>query len=155
VDEKDLLIQRIEQGEHDLIRLIARDRCGGLFTINLTMQQIRALLVLDVEESLPVHELADRLGVGLATITGIVDRLVAQDLVLRRPDPDDRRIRRVEPTAAGRRAIEELGDAGRDRKRRVFRRLDLDTLRDFARVMEAVHEAAAAEIADGAGDPPG
>ena len=39
------------------------------------------------------------MGVSLATITGIVDRLAAQGLVTRREDPRDRRVRRVELTA--------------------------------------------------------
>ena len=138
MDEKDRLIERIEGHERGFMRLMARENAAGLFSSNLTMRQIKVLMVLDIEESLSMHELADRLGVGLATTTGIVDRLAAQELVDRREDPDDRRIRRIELAAHGHEIIDQMRNSGRDRKRRVLRRLDVDLLHAFDKVMEAL-----------------
>jgi len=148
VDEKDRLIERIEGHERGFMRLMARENAAGLFSSNLTMRQIKVLMVLDIEESLSMHELADRLGVGLATTTGIVDRLAAQDLVARREDPSDRRIRRIELSAHGHDVIDQMRNSGRERKRRVLRRLDEDLLSAFDRVMQAIAQAVEDELND-------
>ena len=57
----------------------------------LTMPQWRAVLYL---QEGPVHmsKLAAGLGVALPSATGIVDRLVERDLVIREEDPEDRRL---------------------------------------------------------------
>ncbi len=47
-------------------------------------------------------QLADHLGIGRAAIGSIIDRLERRGLVERQPDPTDRRVWRVEITAAGR-----------------------------------------------------
>ena len=47
-------------------------------------------------------QLADHLGIGRAAIGSIIDRLERGGLVERQPDPTDRRVWRVEITAAGR-----------------------------------------------------
>lgn len=146
VDDKDRLIERIEGHERVFMRLMARENAAGMFSLNLTMRQIKVLMVLDIDESLSMHELAARLGVGLATTTGIVDRLTAHDLVARREDPADRRIRRIELSAHGHEVIDQMRHSGRERKRRVLRRLDTDLLADFDRAMEALGIAVEEEL---------
>ena len=148
MDEKDRLIERIEGHERDFMRLMARENAEGLFSLNLTMRQIKVLIVLDLEESLSMHELAGRLGVGLATTTGIVDRLAAQDLVARREDSADRRIRRIELSAHGHEVIEQMRHSGRERKRRVLRRLDEHLLAAFEQAMEALGTALEEELTE-------
>jgi MarR family 2-MHQ and catechol resistance regulon transcriptional repressor len=54
---------------------------------------------------LPVNVLGRKLLLTSGSITTAVDRLEARGLVVRREDPDDRLVRRVELTAAGRRLI--------------------------------------------------
>ncbi|MGH3659992.1 MAG: MarR family winged helix-turn-helix transcriptional regulator, partial [Micromonosporaceae bacterium] len=81
-------------------------------------------------------------GVGLGTVTGIVDRLVARNFATRSEDPADRRIRRVALTDEGRAAAEELMDAGLAEFRRVLARLDLETLHSLEHVLEKILEAA-------------
>jgi DNA-binding MarR family transcriptional regulator len=59
------------------------------------------LILLSTEGPLAHSDLAQALGVGLATVTGLVDRLVARGLIERVEDATDRRIRRAKLTAAG------------------------------------------------------
>jgi DNA-binding MarR family transcriptional regulator len=47
-------------------------------------------------------------------ITGLVDRLVTQDLISRKPDPNDRRVQIVKLTAAGRRFFRTMARANGD-----------------------------------------
>jgi MarR family transcriptional regulator for hemolysin len=54
--------------------------------------------------------LADRLGIGRASIGSVVDRLERRELVERHPDPADRRVWRVDITDAGRVAARQIGE---------------------------------------------
>lgn len=107
-------------------------------------QQLRALLVIFFSGGASGDELAEGLGVGLATATGIVDRLGAQGLVRRAEDPDDRRIRRVYLTQEGDDLIQRLTEAGLKRKKEILDNPDLENLRRLAVVTEKLREAAEA-----------
>lgn len=54
------------------------------------------------------RELAERIGLEGPTLTRHLDRMEAEGLIVRRRDPHDRRVWRIEPTAAGRRLYERL-----------------------------------------------
>jgi DNA-binding MarR family transcriptional regulator len=58
----------------------------------------------DAGESLPLGQLAERLSCVKSNITQLVDRLEADGLVTRKPDPHDRRSRLAVLTAEGRKA---------------------------------------------------
>lgn len=55
------------------------------------------------------RDLAVRLGVDGATLVATIDRLALAGLVERLPDPHDRRVKLVVPTASGRTLAERLG----------------------------------------------
>lgn len=76
---------------------------------DLSPQQAKAFH--ELRQPLSMGELADRLFCDASNVTGIVDRLEARGLVERQPDPDDRRVRRLVLTDAGK----ELGRAHHDR----------------------------------------
>ncbi|MEZ0070970.1 MarR family transcriptional regulator [Planotetraspora sp. GP83] len=147
------IIARLAELQRGLGRFFARDRSMPIMASNLTMQQLKVVVFLSYQGSTSGQELARHLGVGLGTVTGIVDRVVAQGLATRREDPNDRRIRRVELTEAGRRLTTEMLDAGTAGYRRLLQRLDTDTLRTMETVMGKIHEAMRQmEAEDHAGD---
>src|SRR6202162_4661343 len=59
--------------------------------IDLTIAQLRTLLVLAEEGPLVIGQIAQRLGIGLSTGGHLVDRLVQADLAERAEDAEDRR----------------------------------------------------------------
>jgi len=59
-------------------------------------------------EPATVKDLADGLGISLASASRAVDGLVKRDLATRVEDPDDRRVRRVSLTSAGQAIADEL-----------------------------------------------
>lgn len=75
---------------------------------DLTMQQVRALGHVVREPGIAGHELGERLEVSAPTASGLVERLVEKGLVTRCDDPDDRRVRRLQPTDAGRDVIRQM-----------------------------------------------
>ncbi|MCK2215518.1 MarR family transcriptional regulator [Actinomadura sp. ATCC 31491] len=140
-DERDDLIHRITDTQRTLGRLFAQHQ-SPLFTSNLTMRQLKVVMLLSARGSAGGQELAAGLGVGLGTVTGIVDRLVAQGLVSRHEDPHDRRVRRVELTPAGAAFLEEVNSFGSEQMRRVMEHLDTETLRALEQVTRAIVAAA-------------
>ena len=74
----------------------------------LELHPAQAGALLQLEEPLSMNHLAGELGCDNSNVTGLVDRLEARGLVARRADPEDRRVRQVVLTAAGRRTRERL-----------------------------------------------
>jgi len=147
-DEREAAIARIMGARRRMAHLFAFTRSDPLLTANLTMPQFRLLLVLALRGGAASHDLAESMGVSLATITGIVDRLAAQNLVTRREDPRDRRVRRVELTAAGRGLVDDIAAAGTASQRRLLDRLSLDDLAILERAFGLLADAAEAERAE-------
>lgn len=56
----------------------------------------------------PTNQLAARFGVDPGWVTEIVDRLEARGDIIRRPSPDDRRVKILEATDAGRQTFETI-----------------------------------------------
>jgi DNA-binding MarR family transcriptional regulator len=147
VDPKAEAIERIMQSRRQMTEAFASARCEPLLTANLTMSQLKALLVLADHDGASGHELAAALRVGLASLTGIVDRLVAHGLVARREDPHDRRIRRVVLTTAGRELVDAIIMAGDELQRRLLERLEPAELTVVEQATQLLLGAAAAEAA--------
>jgi DNA-binding MarR family transcriptional regulator len=79
-----------------------------LGAIGLSLAKLAALRALaDAGESLPLSQLAGQLSCVKSNITQLVDRLEADGLVRRQPDPHDRRTRLATLTTAGRKACRE------------------------------------------------
>lgn len=74
----------------------------------LTVSQTHVLERLDTAGTCTMGELAAALYKSLSAVTRMVDPLVGAGLVARRIDAPDRRVCRVEVTAAGRKTIEEI-----------------------------------------------
>jgi DNA-binding MarR family transcriptional regulator len=146
-------VNRIMAAQLQVQRLFADDRSHPLFRCRLTVPQLRILMLLELNDGGTGRRLAESTGVGLATMTGMIDRLAAQDLVARREDPRDRRVRRIELTPAGRRMIGDILSGGADRHRAVLSRLTAAELAVVEEAVRLVVAAATAELAE-RGDPP-
>jgi DNA-binding MarR family transcriptional regulator len=152
VGDKERLIARIEQADETFLRLTATGQANPLMSVDLTMQQLRTLMILSFHGSASGQELSDGLGVHISTVTGIINRLVSRHLVERGEDPNDRRVRRVKLSAEGKHLMQQVRDAGRLHKRRLLQKLDAKSLAQMADVMDALNVAAESE--DGQAEKP-
>jgi DNA-binding MarR family transcriptional regulator len=141
-------VGRIMAAQERLAFFFAFDRSNPILAANLTMPQLKIMLALSLNDGASGQELTRVMHVSLATITGIVDRLASHDLVTRREDPRDRRIRRVELTVAGKELIDGILTAGAQHQRRLLERLDLDALDTVERATRFLLDAAEAERDD-------
>jgi DNA-binding MarR family transcriptional regulator len=149
VAENERLIADIMGAQQRLQHLFAYDRSDPLFASQLTMPQLKILLLLYRLGETSGRELAGLLGVSLATMSGMVDRLVAHDLVTRAEDPSDRRVRRITLSSTGQEMIGSIITAGKEKQARLLRRLTDAELRTVADAMQAMIRAAS-EDADSA-----
>jgi MarR family transcriptional regulator, organic hydroperoxide resistance regulator len=100
-------------------------------TMDVPLAQLKSLFLIQIKGPASVRSLALDLGVTPANVTGIIDRLVAQELVTRAESASDRRSVRLELTDKGRAKIASIQDVGARRLPRVLRTLragDLDCL---------------------------
>lgn len=129
MDERVQSIQRILDCTGSLFHSLNPGRDRAWLSVELTMPQLKALMAVAMNDGATSGQIAKKLGVGLSTITGIVDRLAEQNLVTRGEDADDRRITRVRPTPRGRTLVEELLRYRNEAITAVLSQLDVDQLR--------------------------
>jgi DNA-binding MarR family transcriptional regulator len=81
-------------------------------SFGITLPRFDLLAQLDrAPDGLTMGELSRRLMVSNGNVTGLIDRLVAEQLVARRPAPDDRRAQLVQLTPAGKKAFDAMTPA--------------------------------------------
>jgi DNA-binding MarR family transcriptional regulator len=127
------------------------DELGGLWDMHgpevpdwvaqeLTFGQMRLLFLLGKHGPSPMSRIAEWLGVGLPTASGIVERVERHGLVARQHRLDDRRVVECHLTDAGRRLIEEISGMRLEMMRRFLGVLKEDELADMARLIAIVLE---------------
>ncbi len=151
--ENERLIADIMGAQQRLQHLFAHDRSDPLFASQLTMPQLKILLLLYRLGDTSGRELAGLMGVSLATMSGMVDRLVAHDLVTRAEDPHDRRVRRITLSSTGAGMIGDIITAGAEKQARLLRRLTDAELRTVADAMQAMVRVASEDAEPGACPP--
>lgn len=144
-DSTSELIARIERVEFAIQKMAIQQGDMGLLSMDLTVQQLRVLMILMATGDRSAHELAEAVGVGATTLTGIVDRLESRELVTRKPDASDRRVRLIGLTTSGKRLVNDTHEQHKRKKRRLLRRLDDRILANLAEALEAVAELIDAE----------
>jgi len=129
MDERVQLIQRIIDCQGSLFHNLNPSRDRAWQMVDLTMPQLKALMCVAMNGGATSGQIARKLGVGLSTVTGIVDRLAEQSLVTRGEDAVDRRITRVLPTPRGRELVDELVRYRNELIAAVLAHLDAEQLR--------------------------
>src|SRR5260221_12149306 len=104
---------------------------------NLSMAKLHALQVLsDAGESMPLGQLAGQLACVKSNVTQLVDRLEADGLVERKPDPPDRRTRLAGLTPAGRKAGQEGTRLQRAAERDLLKKLSRNETHQLGALLE-------------------
>jgi MarR family transcriptional regulator for hemolysin len=99
---------------NDVARMLRTYADHKMSQFGITRAQWTVLARLDRFEGLKQSELAEMLDLQPITLTRLLDRLCANGLIERRPDPNDRRANRLYLTPAARPLLERLGDLGEE-----------------------------------------
>ena len=109
----------------DVARLLRQrfDRALDKAGIGLTAGEARTLLYVSRSPGLRQTALADWMAIEPMTLVGFIDRLEAAGLVVRGPDPSDRRAKLITPTAAAAAPIERIEGLAQIVRRRAIGKL--------------------------------
>ncbi|MFE7417186.1 MarR family winged helix-turn-helix transcriptional regulator [Rhodococcus sp. NPDC057529] len=113
---------------------------------SLPMAQVEFLQRLSSESGLRIVELARKHRMATNTVSALVQQMVEAGLVVRSPDPRDRRAVQVELTGAGRERLDAWMRANERRISSAFERLDADHRTAIGAALPAL--AALAELLD-------
>ena len=120
-----------DRGGQDVPDWVAQD---------LTFGQMRILFLLSKHGPSPISRVAEWLGVGLSSASGVVDRVERHGLVTRSHRRDDRRVVECDLTDQGRRLIEDIGGMRREMLNEIVGVLSDEELADFARLTQTIIE---------------
>lgn len=90
--KKEAIIEDILQLTDKLFRQLLPILPMEWLHLDLTITQLKVVLLLFITGHSRMGDISSELGVSLATATGVVDRLVERNLLIRNGDPDDRRV---------------------------------------------------------------
>jgi DNA-binding MarR family transcriptional regulator len=120
-----------DHGAHEIPGWVGQD---------LTFGQMRLLYLLSKNGPSPMSHVAESLGVGLPTASGIVERVERHGLVTRQHRSDDRRVVECILTDDGRRLMEEISGLRREMLRQTLGVLSDEELAALARLISIVLE---------------
>ncbi|MGH7113803.1 MAG: MarR family winged helix-turn-helix transcriptional regulator [Stellaceae bacterium] len=139
---------------HDVARLFAkRFNQRALLFLGLTRSQCRVLGYLARHEGIHQAGLADLLEIKPMTLVRQLDRMEEDGWVERRPDPDDRRARRLVLTEKARPILARILDLSTEVRQEAFANLSQDDGRHLIELLRRVH-GNLAERAPAASAPP-
>jgi len=118
----------------------------------MTRAQWAVLARLEAHEGLKQSELAEMLDIQPITLTRLVDRMCENGLIERRPDPDDRRAKRLYLTPAARPLMERLFVLGRTLMNEVLKNVDRGEIERMVGHLDIMRENLRAAIARNAAD---
>ncbi len=114
---------------------------------DLTLTEVKVLLLFCGERYLTLKGIAARLEVAKSRVTKIMEGMIRKGLVERTEDPKDARVKLISPTALGRSKIRELEDFYQEVHRNVLLQMDslkrkelISNLEVLRTSMEAVKE---------------
>src|SRR5215468_2821813 len=125
---------------NDVARMIRTYADQKARQFGITRAQWVVLVRLDRFEGLKQSELADMLDLQPITLTRLLDRLSANGLIERRPDPDDRRANRLFLTPAAGPLMEHLNALGEEVMAEVLEDIDAGALEATVEVLGRAKE---------------
>lgn len=134
--DSETLVQHILKLSEDIFRAIKINAPPEWLTSDLTVAQLRVLLVLYTEGPSRMSSIASSLGIAVSTATGIVDNLVRKGLVMRGTDPEDRRLVICTLSSQGKETINRLWAMGQFHIEKLLQGLSLEQLRKAREVAE-------------------
>lgn len=110
-----------------------------LLELDLTAQQVKVLTILVTTlEGGTVQSLSRLFNVSMASMSGMLDRLVTHGVAERTVDPKDQRIRRIKATSLGREVIGELVANRPELADEILYRISADELRSLTIGLAAI-----------------
>jgi DNA-binding MarR family transcriptional regulator len=132
----------------ELIEADVRRRLRDTFDVTLPRFDLMAQLD-RTPKGMTLGELSQRMMVSNGNVTGLVDRLVEQGLINRKPSPKDRRAQIVSLTAQGRKVFRSMARTNGDWMGEFFADLSSDDIDALMRLLAKTKSSARRAIGNG------
>jgi DNA-binding MarR family transcriptional regulator len=109
-------------------------------TSDLTVAQLRVLLLLHTEGPSKMSAIAQTSGIALSTATGIVEHLVRKGFVSREADPQDRRLVVCRLSPQGQGLTDKIWSMAQTQMKRLLEGLTLAQLKQAMTVAQMLHD---------------
>ena len=136
-------VQRLLDGIRRIVQGLRESSRNTERLTGLTAAQLFVLRRLAESDSLSINELASSVFTHQSSVSVVASRLVKRRLVERRPDPADRRSRRLTLTRAGHRALRAAPPSAQERLIAAALRLTPPTRRTVAGALATMADAMA------------
>ena len=130
------LIRHILELSDDIYRTIKLSVPTEWLTSDMTVAQLRVLLILHAEGPSQMSSIASFLGIAVSTATGIVDNLFRKGLATRGADPEDRRLVICMLSPQGQETINRMWILGQSQMKRLLQGLSVEQLKKASEVAE-------------------
>ena len=124
---------------------------GRVAEMELTERQASAILTVVKTPAITLGQLAETMGADQATVSALIDRLLAADLIRRETHADDRRRASLQPTEKALRLAEGLASARRDSEDLIWATLGKEDCEQLVRILrrliDSLSESKPVEIA--------
>jgi DNA-binding MarR family transcriptional regulator len=137
---EDELINHILEGSGELYRRLGFQFPASWLSGDITVPQLRVMLHLYSVGPDSMGNVARHLGVSLPTATGIVDKLVSREMVVREVGSADRRLVFIRLSPTGSRLVSELWVSGRANLGKLVKTLDREQLLLASRLVDILLE---------------
>jgi DNA-binding MarR family transcriptional regulator len=127
--EHQILVGRILKKAEEIFQGVRPIIPPEWLTSDITVAQLRVLLVLYTRGPSRMSAIASFIGVAISTTTSIVDNLVKKGLVTRSDDPEDRRLVICELSVEGQALINRLWMLSRGQIEKLLQGLTLEQLK--------------------------
>ena len=134
------LIEQVMRAQYQATQSMLTLAEPNWLELDLTLQQLKSLMVITASGSMPIHRLAELLHVQRSATSTLVDHLVRLGLFARAEDPDDRRRTLVDLTPSGRELVTRLRQGREDFMRAALERLSEADLSATIRVLRTIAE---------------
>jgi len=121
-------------------REFMRNQPAQLRKTGITPPQFMILNVLNRTGESRMTDLAHALGVSTAAVTGIVDRLVRDGFLVRKSDPKDRRIVKVDLTPKAARMVKEAAEHRKRLTMKIFGMISQREREEYLKILMHVKE---------------
>jgi DNA-binding MarR family transcriptional regulator len=135
LDIKKLISQILKLSE-DIFQAIRLTFPPEWLSSDMTVAQLRVLLLLHSEGQSRMSSIANTLGIAVSTATGIMDNLVKKELVTRSADDEDRRVVICKLSHQGQETIQRIWALGRFQMEKLLYGLSQEQLEKSKEVAE-------------------
>jgi DNA-binding MarR family transcriptional regulator len=126
-DNKTLVFEILRASEN-IFHAIGINIPPEWLTTDMTVAQLRILLLLHTEGPSRMSSIAAKLGIAVSTATGIMDNLVKKELVARSAAPEDRRVVICALSPQGQEIINRIWTQGQLQMEKLMRGLSIEQL---------------------------